>query len=129
MRKGWSFLIPLSEVDVVVEWSGVRCCGGAEDGPLVVAVCGRDFLECPVQVRRVKRRCPRDCRQLVVIEEDDPSRSDEMTEVEQVYEDPLEAMVAVYEREVEASGFVEEARQRDLTADCVSVDRCERLGA
>src|SRR5215210_4612552 len=104
----------LSEVDVVVERSGVRDCGGAEDGPLVVNVCGRDLLERPTQVRREERRRPRDRRQLVVIEKDDTSRADETPQVDEVDEDALEAVVALDEREVEFSGFVEEARQRDL---------------
>src|SRR5215208_6800220 len=114
MRKCPPFLIPLSEIDEIVEGSCVRDYGGAEDGPLVVAVRGRNFLECPVQVRREERSYARDCRQLVVIEEDDTSRSDKMPEVEQVDEDILEAMVAVDEREGEASSFAEEARQRDM---------------
>src|SRR5215217_4468075 len=112
MRKCQPFLIPLSEIDEIVEGSCIRDYGGAEDGPLMVAVRGRDFLECPVQVRREERRCPRGCRQLVVIEDDDTSRTDEMPEEEQVDEDTLEAMVAVDEREVEASRLAEEARKR-----------------
>ncbi len=37
-----------------------------------------------------------------------------MSEVEQINENPFEAMVAVDEREVEAPSFAEEAWQRDL---------------
>src|SRR5829696_6776865 len=123
MRKCQPFLIPLSEIDEIVEGSCVRDYGGAEDGPLVVAVRGRNFLECPVQVRREERSYSRDCRQLVVIEEDDTSRSDKMPEVEQVDEDTLEAMVAVDEREVEAS-----PRKR-ASATCDSSTWCSTIFA
>jgi hypothetical protein len=53
-------------------------------------------------------------RQLVVIDEDDPARAYEPSEVDEVEEDPVEAVVAIHERQVKTPGFAEEARKRDL---------------
>jgi hypothetical protein len=75
-------------------------------------VCGRDCFERPAQVRQTERSCACDRRQLVVVDEDDPARAYEPSEEDQVEEDPVEAVVAVDERQVKIPGFAEESRQR-----------------
>jgi hypothetical protein len=51
----WHAEVRASELDVAVERSRVRYRGGAEDGPPVEIVRGRDLLERPVQVRYAER--------------------------------------------------------------------------
>ena len=52
-----------------------------------------------------KNDAARDRRQLVVVDEDDASRTDEAPEVDEVDEHAAEAVVAVDEREVETATF------------------------
>jgi hypothetical protein len=62
----------------------------------------------------VKNEAARDAGKLVVVKENYPSGPHQAAKVVQVNEDPLEAVVPVDEREVEASGFIEEPGQRYL---------------
>ena len=73
---------------------------------------GRDFLERPVQVRYTERHRAGYGRQLVVVDEDYPARAYEPREEDEVEEDPVEAVVAVHERQVKTPGIAEESRKR-----------------
>jgi hypothetical protein len=73
---------------------------------------GRNLLKRPAQVRQEERGRSRDRRQLVIVDEHDPSRTYEPPEEDEVGEDPVKAVVAINERQVEAPCFAEETRQR-----------------
>ncbi len=63
-----------------------------------------------------------DARQLVVVEDDDPTSTNQATEVIEVEEHPVEPMVAVDEREIEYASFSEEAGKGDLRFQLVMHD-------
>src|SRR5215210_4767402 len=80
----------------------------------MVIVRGRNLFELPAKVRQEERYRPCDGRQLVVVEENDASRANETPEIDEVDEDPVEAVVTVDERQVEDPRFAEELRQGQL---------------
>lgn len=100
-----------SKRHVGIVWSRVWDTGGAKHSPVMRI---RDVLERPTEIRQTERRRTHNCRKMVVVEEDDPSRADEPTEKDQVKEDPVEAVVAVHKRQMKAPRFAEESRERDL---------------
>lgn len=103
-----------SEVDEVVEGSSVGPVGGPKNGPVMPVRVGGDFFEAPTEVGDEERRGTGHGGKLVVVEEHDAPAPNEAAEVDQVDENPIEAVVAVDERKVECPALLDESGQRDL---------------
>lgn len=82
----------------------------------------RDLLVLPADVRDEERGGPRHAGQLVVVEEDDPGGAEQSSEIPEVDEDAVEAMVSIDDGNVEAAAFLEKARQRELGRPRVELD-------
>jgi hypothetical protein len=116
------------EVHEVLERPLVRRRRCPEHDPLVELVLRRDLLDDPADVRHEERDCPRNARELVVVEEDDPLRAKQSPEVPEVDEDAVEAVVSVDDGEVEPAALLEEGRQRELGAAWVELDEVAEPG-
>jgi len=60
---------------------------------VVVRILHRYLLDRPAEIRRAERHCPRDGRQLVVVDRHDSSGPDETAEVHEIEEHAVEAVV------------------------------------
>ena len=97
-------------LDEVPEVSLVFMRGGPHHDRVLV----HDLLDLPVEIGCVERHRAPDPGQIVVIEDDDPSSAHEVPKVVQVHEDPVKAVIAVDERQVECPAVGKESGQRYL---------------
>jgi len=102
------------EVDEVIEAPLQRSAGGAQHRPVMALIRNARFFHGPPEVRRDEAHRLPDRGQLVVVEEYDTASVDQPSEVDEIEEDAIEAMVPIDEGNIEASSFVQQAGQRDL---------------
>src|SRR5438132_10121844 len=94
----------VSETDEVRERTHVGRERGSQDAPLMLPVRIGYFDDGPIQIGHVKRNGLADTVELVVVQEDDASGTHQSAEVEQVDEYGVEAMITIYEGEIERRG-------------------------
>jgi hypothetical protein len=75
---------------------------------------GGDIFQRPAEIRKEEGGCPRNARQVVVVNERDPAWAQQLPEVEQIDEDGIEPVVAVHDGQVEPAALARQAGQRDL---------------
>ena len=81
---------------------------------MVAVLGGRDLFQRPAEIRQEEGGCPRDARQVVIVDERDPARAQQPPKVGKIKEDGIESVVAVHDGEVEPAAFAHQARQCDL---------------
>ena len=69
-----------------------------------------------------------DRRQLEIVDEDDPALANEAAQVDQIEKDPVEAVIAIDERQIEPPSLRQEARQRDLRCFRMELDQLAEAG-
>lgn len=81
---------------------------------MVTVLGGGDLFKRPAEIRPEEGGCPGDARQVVVVNERDPARAQQLPKVEKINEYGIEPVVAVHDSQVEPAALAYQAGQRDL---------------
>ena len=77
---------------------------------MVAVILWRRFLYTPVEVGQKERNGASNPREVVIIDKDDAAPAQQSTEIEEIDEHAIEAMVSIHEAKIESAPRFEKSR-------------------